>query len=179
MDLTVTEQSALLGVVRSALQAVVKTGGLPDFALRSPALNQAAGAIVTLRGPGPASHSSGSLATGEPLYRLALRLIDSAARDEDGVVMPAEELHLVRLTVSALLDMAPFSPADAIADGLTGLAMEGDPPTVMLPDELGQARRPVVEILGELCARAGLGEDAWEHGAPVQRFKLMSIAEEW
>jgi AmmeMemoRadiSam system protein A len=98
---------------------------------------------------------------------------DAASEDPRFPPVANDELPEIALEISVLGPLEPIDPRrdDAIAIGRHGLVAEqGHRRGLLLPQvatEWGWTRE---QFLRQTCVKAGLGPDAWEHGARISRF---------
>jgi AmmeMemoRadiSam system protein A len=171
--LTKTQKHVLLDVAREAVRARVSRRWPPAWppADEFPAVS---GVFVTIKNAG---ELRGCLGVLEPRRRLleevARCAADAATADPRFDPVSAAELPAITIEVSVLGPLEPIDASNpsAIVIGRHGLVSEqGSRRGLLLPQVAAERGWTVSEFLGHTCVKAGLGADAWQHGAHISRF---------
>ena len=159
------EKKELLTLARKTMESFVKTGKVPDMAVKDVRLNQIQGAFVTLAKHGALRGCIGNIIGQEPLYK-TIRDMAVAAASQDPRFTPvtAAELKDIDLEISVLSQPRRVKDASEIQLGRHGVIVSnGNHQGVFLPqvaDETGWSKE---EFLAQLCSqKAGLAPDAWK-----------------
>ena len=184
------EKLFLLRLARQALSASVERGqrvpsggGLAaklDLkpAQLTPALQQPAGAFVSLHKGGELRGCVGFVEPRLPLYRAVMETAAAAAlRDPRFAPVRPEELPALEIEISVLSPSQPVT-VDAIEIGVHGLLVsQGRARGLLLPQVAVERRWSPHRFLEETCHKAGLPFDAWRSGARVEAFRAEVFGE--
>jgi uncharacterized protein len=170
--LTDAQKHALLDLARRVVSSHVS--GLPAPGTLDVDLPDASGVFVTIKRRGELRGCLGTLECTRGLAAEVSRCAaDAASEDPRFPPVANDELPEIALEISVLGPLEPIDPRrdDAIAIGRHGLVAEqGHRRGLLLPQvatEWGWTRE---QFLRQTCVKAGLGPDAWEHGARISRF---------
>ena len=167
-------QLALLGIRRAVLGA----DRVPDDMIRSaiadlpPALEQPAGAFVTLWKEGQLRGCVGHVPDDLPVYASVLRSGANAAR-KDPRFLPVrpDELEHLDVEVSVLTPPRPIQSPEEIRLGEHGITLEKDGHYGLYLPEVAETMGWDLETtLSQLAIKAGLPADAWRDGASFEVF---------
>jgi AmmeMemoRadiSam system protein A len=182
------ERRTLLEVARRALTLAVAHREILEEVPHSQALDQAAGAFVTLREGQRLRGCIGQLPSRDMLVEVVAHCAASAAL-EDPRFEPvrAEELAGIEIELSVLSPLevieldkdAPQEVASKIAAGKHGLVVtSGGQRGVLLPQVATEHHWDALRLLEETCQKAGLPKDAWKQpGTRVEVFTAQVFAE--
>jgi AmmeMemoRadiSam system protein A len=146
----------------------------------TPALEAVRGAFVTLR------HRSGELrgCIGRveptlPLWRTVMECaFASATRDPRFEALSAAELAFHRIEISVLTAPEPIPPA-SVEPGRHGLLVShGASEGLLLPQVASENDWDRDTLLGMVCRKAGLPQDAWRKGARLCAFEAEVFSED-
>lgn len=168
------QRQALLETARSSVgRAVAGTGSGPARAALD--LPAASGVFVTLKERGQLRGCLGTLqATGDLAGTVARCAADAATSDPRFSPVAPAELPDLSVEVSVLGPLEPIDPGqpDAIVIGRHGLVAEqGSKRGLLLPQVATEWGWTVEQFLRQTCRKAGLPDDAWQHGARIFRFE--------
>jgi AmmeMemoRadiSam system protein A len=170
--LTDAQQEALLDLARRAVTSQVTSDSPP--AAPSIELPAASGVFVTLKTHGDLRGCLGTLQCRAGLaHEVARCAADAASRDPRFPPVTTGELPAVSVEVSVLGPLEPIDPHDpqAITIGRHGLVAErGSRRGLLLPQVASERGWTREQFLRQTCVKAGLPEDAWQHGAVISRF---------
>lgn len=171
--LTDSQKQALVDLARRALTAQV-TGASPPATRSTRELCSAAGVFVTIKKKGELRGCLGTLESrGNLAEEVARCAAEAASEDPRFAPVTTSELPDISVDVSVLGPLEPIDPADptAITIGRHGLVAEqGGRRGLLLPQVATERRWTVEQFLRQTCRKAGLSEDAWQHGARISRF---------
>jgi uncharacterized protein len=178
--LTALERSALLGIARASLLALME--GKP--ALEPPAtgaLAEPRGAFVTLHVEGELRGCVGTFTPTESLARTVARMaVAAAVEDPRFPPLKAAELPEVHISVSALGPRTPLPDPLAVRVGRDGLVVRrGWHRGALLPKVAVEQGWSAEEFLKHVCLKAGLPARAWhEPGTELEVFEAEEFGEE-
>jgi AmmeMemoRadiSam system protein A len=168
-----SQKHALLDLARRAVEAQVTGAGAPRHLPAG--LPDASGAFVTLTRAGALRGCLGTLECPRGLaVEVARCAADAASEDPRFPPVSPGELPDVSVEVSVLGPLEPIDPADpsAITIGRHGLVAEqGARRGLLLPQVARERGWTAEQFLSQTCAKAGLPQDAWRHGARISRFE--------
>jgi len=174
--LTDGQRRELLRIAREAVHAEVLGGPearLPDGPEAT--FPPAEGTFVTIKRRGDLRGCLGTLRCELGLAAEVARCAaDAASEDPRFPRVCVEELAELSLEVSVLGPLEAIDPTDhaAIEIGRHGLVVEeGRRRGLLLPQVATQFGWTVEQFLRQTCGKAGLGPEAWRHGARVYRFE--------
>ena len=170
--LTDDDKAALLRIARASV--VSEAGGLPAAVDDTRALPGASGVFVTLKRRGQLRGCIGTLQCRAGLAQEVARTArESASQDPRFPPVSMEEIPEVSLEISVLGPLEEIDPATpgAIIVGTHGLVVEqGIRRGLLLPQVATEWGWTAEQFLRQTCRKAGLPDDAWQHGARVFRF---------
>ena len=171
--LTDDDKAALLRIARASV--VSEAGGFP--LAPSPAARElpgASGVFVTLKRRGQLRGCIGTLQCRAGLAEEVARTArESASQDPRFPPVAMEEIPELSLEISVLGPLEEIDPAQegAIVVGTHGLVVEqGIRRGLLLPQVAPEWGWTADQFLRQTCRKAGLPDDAWQHGARVFRF---------
>lgn len=162
-ELSEDDQRLLLATARQAIcRRLGRVHELPQVP-RTAALEQKAGAFVTLRREGMLRGCIGHLESSEPLYRTVADVAVAAAfEDPRFPALQCDEADSVGIQISVLTSFRRITDMREITVGVHGLLVRrGLRSGLLLPQvatEQGWGRE---ELLEHTCRKAGLPGDAW------------------
>ena len=171
--LNAAEKNALLKIARDAIGArVIKKSQTLNPATESGALQEDAGAFVSLHKNGRLRGCIGVFASKEPLWKTVQdNAVAAAFKDPRFTPVEAEELPQIDIEISVLSPLRQITEVNEIEVGRHGIfIMQGRCRGVLLPQvaiEYGFDRE---SFLAETCLKADLPEDAWQNGASIYIF---------
>jgi len=177
--LTEEEQRILLELAREALNLGVRGKTLKA---EVPALPQALlashGAFVTLRMQGRLRGCIGQVLGQEALYRTVRECAVAAAlSDQRFPPVTPEDVPLIHIEISVLSQPQVVTP-EQIEVGKHGLLIsQGGRRGLLLPQVAVEWNWKAERFLEETCQKAGLPEDAWQHGATIEAFTAQVFGE--
>ena len=172
--LTDDDKATLLRIARESVTSEV--GGLPSSTAASAReLPGASGVFVTLKRRGELRGCIGTLQCQAGLAQEVARTArESATQDPRFPPVSMEEIPELSLEVSVLGPLEEIDPTaeGAIVVGRHGLVVQhGIRRGLLLPQVATEWGWTVEQFLRQTCRKAGLPDDAWQHGARVFRFE--------
>ena len=144
-------------------------------------LPAASGVFVTIKRLGELRGCLGTLQCSRGLAEEVARCAaDAASEDPRFPPVPAEELPDLTIEVSVLGPLEAIVPTDAaaITVGRHGVVVEqGSHRGLVLPQVATEWGWTPDQLLRQTCRKAGLPDDAWQHGAHVYRFEAEVFGE--
>ena len=176
--LTNEDKRFLLRLARSSVEASVRGETMEVPAAVSPALQEPAGAFVTLHWKTQLRGCVGSVLASRPLYQTVIEMAAAAAlRDPRFEPVSALELADLEVEISVLSPMSPVRPEE-IRVGTQGLMVsQAGHRGLLLPQVAADHHWDHHRFLEETCRKAGLPPDAWRRGAKVETFTAEVFAE--
>ena len=177
--LNAEEQAMLLQITRETLEQVLTDGTRPQYTVDQPALLQPNGAFVTLKKAGQLRGCIGRMSSSQELY-VTVQDVAIAAATEDArfPAVAKQELAEVDIEISVLFPMQYVEKLEEIQVGRDGLCISMGPFSgVLLPQVAIEQGWDREEFLRQVCAKAGLPEDAWQKGAILYRFGAQVFGE--
>jgi AmmeMemoRadiSam system protein A len=170
-----TDEQKQLVLELARLAVIQQVNGTAELATIPCELPEASGVFVTLKTRGALRGCLGTLNCRAPLeHEIARCAADAASSDPRFEAVSREELPDISIEVSLLgpLELIDPTDPDAIEMGRHGLVVEdGRRRGVLLPQVALEWDWTRDQFLRQTCIKAGVGEDAWEHGALVFRFE--------
>jgi len=170
------DRSSLLGTAREAIAASLE-GRPPRWPAYGPALEEALGAFVTLHKRSPAGRRLlrgciGRMSAEQPLYATVRDMAKAAAFDDPRFPpLIDSELDRIDIEISVLSPFEPCSPDDVVPGKHGVLLTRGFRSGVFLPQVASEQGWDRVELLEQLCVKAGLESGAYTSpGAKLYRF---------
>ena len=156
-------KKTLLDVARRAVVRAVESRELLEDLPHNEALQQPAGAFVTLHRLGRLRGCVGQLASNEALISVvAYCAMAAALEDPRFSPMTRDELAAFEIEISVLSPLVEIRP-DEIEAGKHGLMVSrGGRRGVLLPQVAPEHDWGPVRFLEETCEKAGLERDAWK-----------------
>ncbi|HJO38713.1 MAG: AmmeMemoRadiSam system protein A [Vicinamibacterales bacterium] len=155
------QRAALLEIARASV--VARVNGRSYAPPRVPALDQRAGAFVTLHRDGTLRGCIGSLGDTEPLVDVVARCAAAAAiSDPRFPPLDATAVGQVTLEISVLGPMEQVTDPTEIEVGRHGVVVkDGDRHGLLLPQVATEWGWDREELLAQTCVKAGLARHAW------------------
>jgi len=179
-SLTAAEKKELMGIARQVVEAVVKTGSMPEVKVTSAKLKEPGAAFVTLNKRGQLRGCIGHIIAREPLY-LCVRDVAKSAALEDPRFPPVspQELPELEYEISILTAPEPVADLATVTVGRDGLIMEdGFHRGLLLPQVPVEYSWTREEFLSQTCHKAGMPPDCWQRGGvKVSRFQALVFDE--
>jgi len=169
----------LLDVARRAVIRACESREMLEDLPSDEALNQRAGAFVTLHRFGRLRGCVGQLASNDALVGVVAYCAMAAALDDPRFSpLTAPELEGIAIEISVLSPLAEISPKE-IEPGRHGLLIsQGGRRGVLLPQVAEEFGWSATRFLEETCVKAGLERDAWtQPGTRVQGFTAEIFSE--
>ena len=178
------ERDALFDLVRATLRARLEGTPSPELPTGGPALEQRAGAFVTLRKAGQLRGCIGFIRTDRPLAE-SVRTLAISAAFEDTRFSPvsAEELPQLEVELSILTPpevVPPEELPDAVLVGRDGLIVRLHGRSgLLLPQVASERDWDALTFLEQTSRKAGLPADAWRSpDAKIEAFRCEVYEEE-
>jgi len=171
------ERAELLRIARGCIGATL--GGTPfEIADVSEHLSEPRGAFTTLHNHGELRGCVGYIFPVRPLYRtVAETAVSAALNDTRFPPVTSDELPSLSIEISVLSLMQPIAPED-IEIGRHGLLITyGSRRGLLLPQVPVEHGWDANTFLAQTCRKAGLPEDAWQHGATIEAFTAEIFSE--
>ncbi len=185
-DLNAAEQTALLRLARTTVQALVNRRPLPsahlpaETAADSP-LREERGVFVTLTDSSGALRGCiGSIVADRPLYNGVIQnAVSAAIRDPRFPPVQADEEPTLEIEISVLTPLRPVNGPQDIVIGRDGVVLEKDGyRSVFLPQVAPEQGWDVATMLSHLALKAGLGPNDWKSGATFETFQAQVFREQ-
>jgi AmmeMemoRadiSam system protein A len=164
-ELSSEDKQTLLALARQAISEHLRTGQLPPFRTRSPALREQRATFVTLRrrGSGELRGCRGECYARQRLYASVINSAINAATDDTRFPpVTLDEIGDLHIEISVLTPMKPIRPEE-VEVGRHGLMILKAPFTGLLLPEVavryGWGRE---EFLEWVCKKAELPLDTWQ-----------------
>ncbi len=176
--LTEAEQHVLLRLAREATEESVRTGTLSARPPSPEVPPERCGVFVTLHKHGHLRGCVGYIESAKPLDQTVRECARAAAlTDPRFDPVEPEELPHLHLEISVLSPLEDIRP-EQVEIGRHGLLISsGYQRGLLLPQVPIEWKWDRETFLRETCRKAGLDEDAWEHGARIQAFTAQVFAE--
>ena len=174
-----SERKTLIQLARDSIAAGLAGETLPEAPAETEALQQRAGAFVTLRLFGDLRGCTGDI-SGQRLVGEAVRhaAVNSAFHDPRFPPLTREEFERVTVEISILSPMQPAQPSD-VEVGTHGLVIRhGGRAGLLLPQVAASRDWSREQFLEAVCRKAGLFDDAWRRGAELYTFTAEIFGEE-
>lgn len=169
--LAVDERQLLLAIARESVTACVQAEA--PRSVRGRLDTTVPGAFVTLRIDGALrgciGHLDSECCLGETIQRVAM-----AAATEDPRFPPLHrrELGSVVIEISVLGPLEPCSDPSQLVVGRHGVVVDdGARRGLLLPQVAVEWGWDGFTFLSQVCLKAGLAPNAWQHGADIFRFE--------
>jgi AmmeMemoRadiSam system protein A len=164
------ERRFLLKLAHEAIDAVL-CGREADCAAPSDHLGEKRGAFTTLHLGGHLRGCVGYVFPVRSLCRtVAETAVSAAFHDTRFVPVTAEEAQHLEIEISVLSPLQPIAAED-VEVGRHGLVVTlGARRGLLLPQVPTEYNWDRETFLAETCHKAGLPEDAWQHGATLEAF---------
>ena len=172
------ERRLLLQLAHDAVAASLEKREL-DLSPPSEHMAERRGAFTTLHEEGELRGCVGYVIPMYSLYRtIAETAVSAAFNDSRFMPVQAEELPRLRVEISVLSPMQQIDPEE-VEVGRHGLMITyGNRRGLLLPQVAVDHEWDRETFLRQTCVKAGLPEDAWEHGAKVEAFTAEVFGEE-
>lgn len=164
------ERRQLLKLAQEAVAAAIEKREL-DLTPPSEHLAEHRGAFTTLHENGELRGCVGYVFPMYSLYRtIAETAVAAAFNDSRFLPVEAAEVPRLQFEISVLSPIQPLDPDD-VEVGRHGLLITyGNRRGLLLPQVPIEHHWDREMFLRQTCVKAGLPEDAWEHGAKVEAF---------
>jgi AmmeMemoRadiSam system protein A len=178
VELTPSEQRALLRLARRSIEATITGAEPPDpYADVQPeeptTLLEEHGVFVSLHHHGRLRGCIGTIASEQPLVEeVAEQALHSAFDDPRFPPIAVDELPGLEIEITVLSPLQEVPGPAAIEIGRHGILLEKDGRrAVFLPQVASEQGWDRPTLLRQLCRKAGLPPDAWERGARLEVFE--------
>ena len=164
------ERELLLRLAHRSIELALEGRGI-DLTPPTAHLAESRGAFTTLHLEGELRGCIGFVLPIQSLYAAVAESARAAAFDDPRFqpVTPAEAQHL-KIEISVLSPLQPIRPEEVVV-GRHGLVVtQGNRRGLLLPQVPIEWKWDRETFLGQTCLKAGLSEDAWQHGAQLQAF---------
>jgi AmmeMemoRadiSam system protein A len=170
--LTRKQQDRLLELARTTIANYVEDGYWEETVVEDPALQQEAGAFVTIRVNRALRGCTGYMKEDKPLFQVVKEMAISAAlSDPRFSPLRQEELPNLSLGISVLSPLSELDDVEDIQIGVHGLLISYQGKRgVLLPQVSAERGWDRETYLTNLCYKAGLAGDAWQQGASLFSF---------
>ncbi len=167
-----SEREEILKTARGAVRDALE-GRPPASRAPSGVLARRAGAFVSLHNRGELRGCIGHVESDQSLAEVIRRCAVAAAREDPRFhEVTLAELDQVDVEVSVLGDIQPVERVEDIEVGRHGLiAEQGWRRGLLLPQVATEQHWDRMTFIRQTCLKAGLGPDAWQHGARLFRFE--------
>ncbi|RPJ40392.1 MAG: AmmeMemoRadiSam system protein A [Candidatus Latescibacterota bacterium] len=174
------DRGALLAVARRSIAGALEGSPIRPEVPESGPLGELRGAFVTLKRKGRLRGCIGRIVADRPLAKVVAEMAVAAA-EEDWRFEPLsiDELHEVRIEISALGPFLPVHGPSEIVVGRDGLLIrKGNRSGLLLPQVGSEEGWTAERFLDETCRKAGLAPGEWKEGASIERFEAEVWGEE-
>jgi MEMO1 family protein len=174
-----SEKKSLLAFARETIQRYLTTQTVPLPRNFPPRMSFPQGAFVTLKKAGQLrgciGHIPGDIELGHTIGAMALQ---AAFNDPRFPPVRLNELKDLEIEISVLTPMKPISAPEAIVVGRDGVLLsKAGTSAVFLPQVAVENNWNRAEMLGHLCAKAGLPDDCWKRNAQFEVFQAEVFGE--
>ncbi|MHB9138243.1 MAG: AmmeMemoRadiSam system protein B [Victivallaceae bacterium] len=182
-ELSAADKKALLQLARKTIENAVaeKPPIEPEKSgiIISPAMKRNMGVFVTLKKKGQLRGCIGEILPRRPLYQaIAGEAINSAMNDWRFQSVKTSELNDIDIEISVLTPPVKIASYKDIVIGRDGIIMsKNGRSAVFLPQVAAEQGWDLPETLSHLAEKAGLEENAWQHGAVFQTFQAVVFGE--
>jgi AmmeMemoRadiSam system protein A len=161
--LTAEEESFLLELARSSVEASVGARGEAPPDMKTDTLLEKRGAFVTLKIGGRLRGCIGMVEPRKPLKGTVAEMARAAALgDPRFVPVDEKEVDSIDIEISVLTPLRGIRSQDEIVVGTHGLVVERGPHRgLLLPQVATEAEWDAETFLGYTCEKAGLPRNAW------------------
>jgi hypothetical protein len=165
--LTDDEKRELLRIARATLREYLRTGFIPPGKPHRATLVADASVFVTLHKGEELRGCIGNLHETTPLYKAIQDMaVAAATRDARFEPVREEELNELSIEVSVLSSRRRIAGPDEIRVGEHGLCLtKGFHRGLLLPQVAVEQGWDAATFLARVCAKAGVGDDAWRDPA--------------
>jgi MEMO1 family protein len=177
--LEAADKKALLALARETIRRYVTTDTLPLVRGFDAKLLRAQGAFVTLKKGGELRGCIGHLLPDTPLARIvsAMALEAAVADPRFGKLQP-DELSQIEIEIAALTPLKSIASPSEIVVGRDGvLYRDGSKGAVFLPNVAPEQGWNRIEMLDNLCLKAGLPADRWRKSGKFDTFQAEAFGE--
>jgi AmmeMemoRadiSam system protein A len=176
------DRRRLLEIARGAIESVLCRDGMFEVDLRtlSAGLCQTAAAFVTLREEGEIRGCVGRMRFDLPVWtNVRSAAVDAAFEDPRFVPLSEAELPRIELEISVLEPPVPIADASGFEPGRHGVIVErGLRMALLLPQVATEMGWGAPQMLGAVCRKAGLPENAWrEPSTKLRVFEATHFSE--
>ncbi len=183
IELSVEEKRRLLCLARATLTFALEHGrmaAVDELGIEiTPAMQQIAGAFVTLHKGGRLRGCIGEIIPTRPVYKAVMaQAINAGLRDTRFLPVSRAELPELELEVSVLTPPRPVSSHNEIELGKHGIVLEKHGASaVYLPQVAVEQGWDLATTLTNLSRKAGLPPDAWRSGCSFCVFEAIVFSE--
>ena len=181
--LSADEQQRLLGLARGTLTYALEHREMPAAQQLgvdiTPAMEQIAGAFVTLVKHGQLRGCVGQVIPDQPLYETVMRhAIHAGLNDRRFPPVKASELDDIEFEVSVLTPPRRVASPSEITIGVHGIILnKSGCSSLFLPQVAPQQGWDLETTLAQLSQKAGLPPDAWRSGSSFEVFEAIVFGE--
>jgi AmmeMemoRadiSam system protein B/AmmeMemoRadiSam system protein A len=168
-----SEKRILLKFARESILRYITTQTLPLARNFPNRLEYPQGAFVTLKEDGQLRGCVGNLTSDSELGRtVGAMALQAAFNDRRFAPVRREEIDKLEIEISVLTPMKPVAAPGEIVVGRDGVLMsKSGTSAVFLPQVAVENNWDRTEMLENLCKKAGLPAECWEHNARFQVFQ--------
>jgi AmmeMemoRadiSam system protein A len=174
------QRALLLAVAREAICARLGAGAVRTLPSPDPLLCAPAAAFVTLRKGRALRGCIGHVEAVKPLVEAVAHCAACAATaDPRFPPVRVEDLPHLSLEISVLSPLSPVEHPEEIDPGRHGVLVRQDARQgLLLPQVATEFGWDRDTFLRQVCAKAGLPQDAWQRGARLWRFTVEHFSDE-
>jgi len=175
--------AALLRLAHESLRYAIRHGQAPTIGELGihpgEAMQQVAGAFVTLRRGGELRGCVGEIYPNRPLYQVIIQqTLNAALNDSRFPPVTEDEIGELSIEVSVLTVPRSVKSLDEVSVGKHGIILrKGARCAVFLPKVAAEHGWTLEETLNHLAHKAGLAPDSWREGAAIQVFEATCITD--
>lgn len=174
------EKKELLEIARKAIEGYLQKNKIPEFKVKSEALNEKRGAFVTLKKNGELRGCIGRIVADMPLYIVVSNVaVDSAVNDPRFEPVRPNEFKDLEIEISVLTPFEKIKNLDEIEVGKHGLMIKhGFYSGLLLPQVPVEYGWDKETFLTHLCLKAGLPQETYlDKKAEIYKFSAIVFNE--
>jgi AmmeMemoRadiSam system protein A len=177
-EYSAAECRILLRLARDSIQSILKHREL-DLTLPNSHLAEPRGAFTTLHLRGKLRGCIGYVSPVDSLYKIVADTARAAAFDDPRFEpVTSTEAPDLKIEISVLSPPQPIRPEDVVIGKHGLIVTDGNRRGLLLPQVAIEWEWDRETYLAQICLKAGLPPDAWQHGAELQGFTAEVFGEE-
>jgi AmmeMemoRadiSam system protein A len=178
-QLSTVEQKEIIALARTSLVSWVRERKLPAANLDNPKYQTHCGGFVTLKKQGDLRGCIGYVQAVKPLLAtIQDMVVNASTKDPRFPPVTEAELADIDIEISVLSPLQVITDVEKIVVGVHGLIIsQGRHSGLLLPQVATEENWDRETFLEHTCWKAGLPQDAWQHGAQIQIFSAQVFGE--